>query len=173
MVCARCRRSCRSARSQGRTSVAGRTPEGSPDRRMPRTGAYYWVPITADSGHHWVLCTSRDAGLNSDGGHTRLWVYVLDRLAITWGKDRMLLRRRLEDGYACLPRGRVTRTPRSYLILHGRDAPLIDWPGVVANRFDLPTGRTRILYDEHERMIAGDPEAVERVLGIALGLRGI
>ena len=61
----------------------------------------------------------------------------------------------------------------AYLILHGRDAPLIEWLTVVASRFDLPPGRTRILYDEHERMIAGDPEAVERVLGVDLGLRGI
>ena len=140
---------------------------------MPVTGAYYWVPVPADPGLHWVVYTSRDAGLDPDAGHTELWPCVLDRLAIAWGKDHRRLRHRLEDRYAGLPRGRVTLPSRSYLILHGRDAPLIEWLTVVASRFDLPPGRTRILYDEHERMIAGDPEAVERVLGVDLGLRGI
>ena len=120
-----------------------------------------------------MVYTSRDAGLDPDVGHTELWLLVLDRLAMSWAKDRRYLRRRLEDRYAGLPRGRVTRPSRSYMILHGRDAPLFEWLGVVASRFDLPPGRIRSLYDEHERMIAGDPEAVERVLGVDLGLRGI
>jgi hypothetical protein len=140
---------------------------------MPGTGSYYRVPVPADPGLHWVVYTSRDAGLDPDVGHTELWLFVLDRLAIAWAQDRSLLRRPLEDRYAGLPRGRVTRPSRSYLILHGRDAPLIEWLTVVASRFDLPPGRTRILYDEHERMIAGDPDAAERVLGVDLGLRGI
>jgi len=85
-----------------------------------------------------VVYTSRDAGLDPDVGHVQLWLSVLDRLAIAWGKDRTLLRRRLEDRYAGLPRGRVTHPSRPYMILHGRDAPLIEWQGVVAIRFDLP-----------------------------------
>ena len=105
---------------------------------MPGTGAYYWLPVPTDPGHHWVVYTSRDAGLDPDAGHTELWLCVLDRLAMAWGKHRRRLRRRLEDRYAGLPRGRVTRPSRSYMILHGRDAPLIEWQGVVAIRFDLP-----------------------------------
>ena len=130
---------------------------------MPETGDYYCVPVPTDAGRQWELCTSRDAGLDPDVGHTELWLFVLDRLAIAWAKDR----------YAVLPRGRVTRPSRSYLILHGRDAPLIHWRRTVAERFDLASGRIRSLYDEHERMIAGDPEAVERALGVDLGLRGL
>jgi hypothetical protein len=140
---------------------------------MPGTGAYYWVPVPTDPGHHWVVYTSQGAGLDPDVGHTELWLSVLDRLAIAWGKDRASLRRRLQDRYAGLPRGRVTHPSRPYLILHGRDAPLIRWRSVVAELFDLPPGRIRSLYDEHERMIAGDPEAVERALGTDLGLRGV
>jgi hypothetical protein len=140
---------------------------------MPGTGAYYWVPVPTDPGHHWVVYTSRDAGLDPDVGHVQLGLSVLDRLAIAWRKDRTHLRRRLQDRYAGLPRGRVTHPSRPYLILHGRDAPLIRWRSVVEERFDLPSGRIRSLCDEHERMIAGDPEAVERGLGIDLGLRGL
>ena len=105
---------------------------------MPGTGAYYWVPLPTDPGHHWVGYPSRDAGLDPDVGHTELWLSVLDQLAIAWGKDRASLRRRLQDRYAGLPRGRVTHPSRPYLILHGRDAPLIHWRSVVAIRFDLP-----------------------------------
>ena len=105
---------------------------------MPETGAYYWVPVPTDAGRQWELCRSRDAGLDPDVGHTELWLSVLDRLAMSWAKDRRYLRRRLEDRYAGLPRGRVTRPSRSYMIVHGRDAPLIEWQGVVAIRFDLP-----------------------------------
>ena len=124
-------------------------------------------------GHHRELLTSRDAGLDPDVGHTGLWLFVLDRLAIARGKDRRRLRLRFEDRYAGLPRGRVTRPSGTSLILHGRDAPLIHRRSVVAERFDLAPGRMRFVYDEHERMIAGDPEAVESASGAGLGLRGI
>ena len=40
---------------------------------MPGTGAYYWLPVPTDPGHHWVVYTSRDAGLDPDVGHTELW----------------------------------------------------------------------------------------------------
>ena len=104
---------------------------------MAGTGAYYWLPVPTDPGHDWVVYTSRDAGLDPDVGHTELWLSVLDRLAIAWDKDRASLRRRLQDRYAGLPRGRVTHPSLPYLILHGCDAPLIEWQGVVAIRFDL------------------------------------
>src|SRR3954463_16661156 len=108
---------------------------------MPGTGAYYWVPVPADPGHHWVVYTSRDAGLDPDVGHTELWLLVLDRLAIAWGQDRRRMRLRFEGRYAGLPRGRVTRPSGTYLILHGRDAPLIHWRSILAKRFDLAPGR--------------------------------
>ena len=47
---------------------------------MPGTGAYYWVPLPTDPGHHWVVYTSRDAGLDPDVGHTELW--LLERLTL-------------------------------------------------------------------------------------------
>ena len=124
-------------------------PEREPDLTLPGTGAYYWVPVPTGPGHHRDLLTSRDAGLNPDVGHTELWLFVLDRLAIARGKDRRRLRLRFEDRYAGLPRGRVTRPSGTSLILHGRNGPLIHRRSVVAERFDLAPSRMRFVYDEH------------------------
>ena len=55
---------------------------------------------------------------------------MIDRLAVTWGKNATALRRYLKDHYTALPKGRVTR-PDRYLILHGDDAPVADWLTVV------------------------------------------
>ena len=47
-----------------------------------------------------------------------------------------------------------------------------DWGHLVISRFRLEGRRVKAVFDEHERMIAGDPEAVEDALGLEMGLQG-
>lgn len=142
-------------------------------RRAPPWGAFYWVPTPTTDGVVWDLVLNQDAGLEPDAGHTRLWPTVLAALAALWGKDARVLQLRLRDRYTGLPRGRVCRRGTSYLILHGEDAPIPDWRQVLFDRFQLAGHRTVFRFDEHERMIAGDPEALQAILGFDLELRGI
>jgi hypothetical protein len=52
---------------------------------MPGTGPYYWLPVPTDPGHHWVVYTSPDAGLDPDVGHTELWLGATPVMA--WRND--------------------------------------------------------------------------------------
>lgn len=60
----------------------------------------------------------------------------------------------------------------TYLVHHGGDAPVSGWLRRVERRFGLQGQQLRALLDDHECMLAGDPEAVQRALGVDLGLRG-
>ncbi|WP_337175425.1 hypothetical protein [Paludisphaera sp.] len=146
-------------------------PEGRPPVDSARWGAYYWLPRPGGDGVSWGIFTCGDAGLDPDAGHDELWPAVVDRLVAAWGQDARALRGRLIDHYSGLPRGRVTRRRTSFLILHGGDGPVPGWREAVVGRFHLEGRRVKILFGEHERMIAGDPEAVEEALGLELGLR--
>ena len=90
---------------------------------------------------------------------------MVDRLAAAWGRDAGTLRRRLIDRYTGLPRGRVTRPGRTVLVLHGDDAPVADWREKLIQRYRLGGRPHRFLFDEHERMLPGDPQRVEEALG--------
>lgn len=142
---------------------------------LPTFGAFFWVPVPVENGVGWRLVLNEDAGLDPDAGHTKLWPTVLGILATTWGNDARLLRRELGDRYTGLPRGRVTQRHVSILIHHGEDAPITDWRQAILDRFHLNghQNQTSFRFDEHERMIHGDPEAVQELLGVELGLRGI
>src|SRR4051794_32990694 len=86
--------------------------------------------------------------------------------AYAWGKDTNWLRRILRNHYTGLLRGRVTQPGRGYLVLHGNDAPVLDWEVRVVRRFHLEGSRFKILYDEHERMLPGDPQMIESTLDL-------
>lgn len=81
--------------------------------------------------------------------------------------------RRLGEHYAGLPRGRVTRVRAVYLVQYGDDTPATCSLEVVRGRFGLVGRRVNYLVDEHERMLAGDPEPVQQALGVNLGLHGV
>jgi hypothetical protein len=70
--------------------------------------------------------------------------------------------------YIGLPRGRVTRPERTYLVLHGDDSPVTGWEEMVIASFRLSGRKVKFLIDEHETMIPGHPQAVEAALGIRL-----
>lgn len=139
--------------------------------KRPGTSGYYWFPTPAPDavGISWSVVTCRDLGCGPDAGHDAdLWPRLIDRLAASWGRDAQALRRRLDQSYTGLPRGRVTRPEKEFLILHGNNSPIPGWQGQVIGAFSLTGRRVRILFDEHETMIPGHPEAVEASLGIRL-----
>jgi len=133
----------------------------------PVYGGYYWYPTPGPDGVQWSLLTCEDLGFASDQGHPDLWPAVIDRLAVTWGKNATALRRHLKDYYSALPRGRVTR-PDRYLILHGDDSPVADWLTVVIRSFRLQRVRYRVVFDEHERRLPDDCRRLQGALGILI-----
>jgi hypothetical protein len=133
----------------------------------PLCGGYYWFPTPGPEGVRWSLLTCEDLGFASDQGHPDLWPAVIDRLAVTWGKNATALRRHLKDYYSALPRGRVTR-PDRYLILHGDDASVADWLTVVIRSFRLQRVRYRVVFDEHERRLPDDCRRLQGALGILI-----
>ena len=132
-------------------------------------GGYYWFPTPTGGGTAWAVLTCHDLGLGPEVGHVDLWPAVVDRLAAAWGRDAGTLRRRLIDRYTGLPRGRVTRPGKTVLVLHGDDAPVSDWRERLIDGFRLGGRPHRFLFDEHERMLPGDPERVEGALGFRHG----
>jgi hypothetical protein len=130
------------------------------------TGGYYWSPSPVNDGITWSVVTCRDLGCGPDAGHDAdLWPKLIVRLAATWGKDPKALKRRLALSYTGLPRGRVTRPDKTYLILHGNDALIPAWEELVLEAFGLSGRNVKFLFDEHETQISGHPQVVESSLG--------
>jgi hypothetical protein len=114
------------------------------------------------------VVTCHRLGFDSDAGHVEMWDAVIDRLAAAWGKDVAVLGRLLKDYPYGLPRGRVTRPGRTFLVLHGDDSPRPDWLERVMVAFGLERQIVRVLYDEHERMLDDDRINVAKALGSPL-----
>lgn len=142
----------------------------------PLTGSYYWIPDRGLDGRlAWACEEFFDAWLPSSD-HSYVWLHVRDVLEYLW-------RRSLKDiDYCCLPRGRVCRTlpaidqssSRSKLVIyHGQDCPLGPTGlRIVRTKFQIGPDVPAI-FDEHEQMIAGQPEALSRRLNVDLGLSGV
>ncbi|HEV3024867.1 MAG TPA: hypothetical protein VGX76_20465 [Pirellulales bacterium] len=145
--------------------------------RRPLTGAWYWVPVPAGGGAvRWELQAFFDIWRPSSD-HIDVWKHVVDSLEYHW-------RRRLARfDYASLPRGRVSRRITDAggahdddalpVIYHGNDAPR-GGGGLarVRRAFNLPRS-AEAMFDDHERCIAGQPEALSRALGIDLQVKGV
>ena len=138
----------------------------------PRTGGYYWFPAPANETVEWSVLTCHDLGFGPDEGHFDMWPSVIDRLATAWVRDVVRLRKVLAGHCYGLPRGRVTRPDRRFLLLHGDDAPMTDWLGRVVERFDLDRRTVRLLFDEHEQTFTGDRRAVNDEFGLSVGRPG-
>lgn len=145
------------------------------EAKKPQTGAYWWLP-TPDGD--WELDIYYDSEFAGNTQHIDMWrKYVVDRLAILWDKDPKVLRRQIGDHYTGLPRGRVGKAMGKYVVSHGEDVPVRNGMKKVVNAFNLGTlvraGKVDVSPDIHENMSAGDPEAVQKALGVDLGLQGI
>jgi len=135
----------------------------------PYRGGYYWLPIPSPDGITWSVVTCRDLGCSADAGHDAdLWPRLMDPLAAAWGKDAQNLKKKLALSYTGLPRGRVTRPEKTFLVLHGKDSPIPMWEQLVIESFRLSGRKVKFIYDEHETMIPGHPQAVEVSLGFRL-----
>lgn len=139
----------------------------------PFTGAYYWLPTPTFHGVNWSIVTCRDLGCGRDAGHDAdLWPRLMIPLSVAWEKDANVLKRRLTLHYTALPRGRVTRPEKTFLVLHGKDSPTRGFEEMVTASFGLSNRRVRFVFDEHETMIPGHSRAVEVALGLRLYGRG-
>lgn len=132
----------------------------------PFTGAYYWFPTPAPEGVNWSIVTCRDLGCDSDAGHDAdLWPRLMTPLAATWGKDAKILKHRLALSYTGLPRGRVTRPDKTFLVLHGKDSPVQGYEEMVVMSFRLTGRKVKFIYDEHETQLPGHSRTWEAMLG--------
>jgi hypothetical protein len=137
-----------------------------PHRRKGFTGGYYWFPTSGSEGISWSVVTCRDLRCSPDAGHdAHLWPRLMVPLAAAWGKDAQTLKRRLALSYTGLPRGRVTRPDKTFLVLHGKDSPVQRWEELVLEAFGLSGRKVKFIFDSHETQLPGHPQAVESSLG--------
>ena len=129
-------------------------------------GGCYWLPALGHPTICWDVVTCQQLGFDAEVGHVEMWTAALDRLAVAWHKDAAVLRRLLKDCWYCLPRGRVTRPGKWFLILHGDDSPCPDWLERLVLAFRLNRRSVKVLFDEHERTMAEDRRRVLKVLGV-------
>ena len=161
----------------GSTPTELETPRTNPDQpasdpssgTKPYKGGYYWLPTPSPNGITWSIVTCRDLGCYADAGHDAdLWPRLMAPLAATWGKDAQILKKKLALSYTGLPRGRVTRPEKTFLVLHGKDSPIPMWEHLIIEGFRLSDHKVKFVHDEHETMIHGHPRAVETSLGLRL-----
>jgi hypothetical protein len=144
-------------------------PARPPSKAGPFTGGFYWFPTPTTgptASANWSVVTSRDLGCDPDAGHdAELWPLLLDLLADAWGRDRKSFRRRLRQYYTGLSSGRVTKPARTFLVLHGDDAPISGWRDLVVEKYRLGSSKFTMLFVEHETQIPGHPEALAATMG--------
>ena len=154
---------------EGHTEEAGRDASGSKPESKPFTGGYYWLPRPTPDGITWSIVTCRDLGCDADAGHDAdLWPRLMVPLAEAWGKDALVLQKKLALSYTGLPRGRVTRPDKTFLVLHGKDSPVQGFEEMVIVSFRLSGRKVKFIFDEHETQLPGHPQAVEASLGLRL-----
>jgi hypothetical protein len=134
----------------------------------PYRGGYYWLPTPSPDGITWSVVSCRDLDCGTDAGHDAdLWPRLMVPLAVAWGTDSQILKKRLALSYTGLPRGRVTRPDKTFLVLHGQDSPAAGWEEMVIESFRLSGRKVKFVYDEHETQLPGH----HRTLAASLGLR--
>lgn len=142
----------------------------SPGR--PLTGAWYWVPQRTERGICWEVEAFYD-GWEPSSDHVVIWPMVRRIVESNWNCSLKGIE------YCSLPRGRVSQmilprgTPPRFAIYHGNDSPLGPSGLLRVRECFQPPNDCQVLFDEHERCIAGQPEALSGALGYDLGVRGV
>ena len=143
----------------------------------PLTGAYYWVPLPGDDNTiRWTVQEFFD-GWRRSSDHVDIWRHVVDSLEFHWNRTIPA-----DVDYGSLPRGRICQTlfnqrhkPKrpAYALYHGNDSPLGRTGLQQIKRLFNQAGDCALVFDDHEQMISGDPEALSSALGFELGLHGV
>ena len=151
---------------EGHAEESGRDASGSKQETKPFTGGYYWLPRPTPGGITWSVVTCRDLGCGRDAGHDAdLWPRLMAPLAEAWGKDALVLKKKLALYYTALPRGRVTRPEKTFLVLHGKDSPTAGWEEMVIAGFRLSGRQVKFIFDAHETQLPGHPEKFSSIFG--------
>ncbi len=146
----------------GTDQVARETKPGA----KPFTGGYYWLPNPTPGGLTWSVVTCRDLGCGRDAGHDAdLWPRLMGILAEAWDKDAQVFKKKLALYYTALPRGRVTRPEKTFLILHGKDSPTAGWKEMVVAGFRLSGRKVKFIFDGHETQLPGHTEKFSSIFG--------
>jgi len=142
--------------------------------QLPVTGPFFWVPKPHGKNGKWKfqIVPFFQPDEKHQIGHTRAWPEVLRLLAHWWGRSADVVVKQLQDHYTGLPRGRVVKMTGGYGIAHGNDHSDPNFAATVRSLYCLPD-ETQPFFDEHERMIPGDPERFQRVMKIQTGLKGV
>ena len=133
------------------------------ESREPKTGVYWWCPAK-DS---WRLSVFFDEEFDGAALHKEIWEKWCSTLL---NKNDNKAPHDVSQAYHGLPRGRISKDKHGWMILHGDDTPLRDGLEYVANRFYLPKGKFRAVYDPHEIMHNEDIALVQQFIGRDLGL---
>lgn len=163
------------AREVARVNLRKRTRAAANGK--PLTGAYYWVPLPSDGNMiRWKVLEFFDCWrLSSD--HVDIWLQIVGSLEFHWSRTIPS-----DVDYCSLPRGRICRTllnQRSdakrpkYALYHGNDCPRGRKGLQQIKRLFNQSDDCALVFDEHEQMISGDPEALSSALGFDLGLHGV
>ena len=130
------------------------------------TGGYYWLPALSHPTICWDVVICHQLGFDSEIGPWRCGP------PYSIGSPRLGTRTQRSCGDCSkdrcygLPRGRVTRPRRRYLILHGGDSPRPNWLEPLLVGFRLDRRSVKALFDDHERTLAEDRRRVLKVLGV-------
>jgi hypothetical protein len=140
------------------------------ESQAPQSGAFFWLP-TKDGD--WKIDVYYDSDLPGDTAHSVMWnKYVIERLASMWGRSPSDLRS-LKGRYTAVPRGRVSRVPNGWVVVHGGEIKNTEQGIFNAFNLNRVKSRTKVFIDDHEQMLEGDPERLQSILGVDLGLKGL
>ena len=86
-------------------------------------------------------------------------------LAEAWRRDALILKKKLALYYTALPRGRVSKPEKTFLIIHGKDSPTAGWEELGIVGFRLSGRKVKFIFDGHETQLPGHPEKFSSIFG--------
>lgn len=114
------------------------------ESREPQGGAFWFLP-QEDGG--WYLQSFYES-MYKNTDHSYIWARYVCKLLFPKPSSNVRL------AYAGLPRGRVVLLKSGPIIYHGNDLPNGNASiKEIAREFNLPRGKYRVIYEEHEQMI--------------------
>lgn len=133
----------------------------------PIEGIYWWVPFPTKKGVEWRVVPFYESEIGYKD-HSGMWHHILKDLSEMWG---FTPGPELRSSYTALPRGRIVKKQKhGYVLYHGNDAPADMTKALEAFKLVLG-GNNEAIFDFHEQMISGEPEELQKAMGVDLGIR--